>query len=129
MEAFLRAITALSFAVFITGCMSVAYKKGNWAHSGDADWDIDSAVCLQHSENLTEEDLENIVKIKEAAQVSAGIARSTWSTTYDDTMGSSASVVSGLLGVLAGTQTATAEESYKANKFISCLEEKGWKRE
>ena len=123
-------ITALLFVVFMAGCAGGAYQPSNWAHSaGDADWDIDSAVCLQHSENFTEYDRQEIEKLKREAEANAETVLSAASTlSYDDDLDSAASVVSGLFGAIAGGKISTIEETYKEDRFASCLRAKGWRK-
>ena len=126
MKKFSPTITALLFAVFMAGCAGGAYQPSNWAHSdGDADWDIDSAVCLQHSENLTEYDREEIEKLKREAEANAETTLSALSQ-YDDDPDSTVSIVSGLFGAIAGGKISTIEETYKEDRFASCLRAKGW---
>ena len=126
MEKFSPAITVLLFAVFMAGCAGGAYQPSNWAHSdGDTDWDIDSAVCLQHSENLTEYDREEIEKLKREAEANAETTLSALSQ-YDDDPDSTVSIVIGLFGAIAGGKISTIEETYKEDRFASCLRAKGW---
>ena len=129
MKTFLPALTALTLAMLVAGCGG-AYKQGKWAHSGtEADWDIDAAVCLRRSEALSEDDLEEIEEMKERNQDVAnavGEQASLGSSYGADN--SYANYASGLFGAFVGARNANAEEIYKEQKFIECLEEKGWSK-
>lgn len=115
-------ILTLSLTVLLAGCGGV-YKQSDWAHSNtEADWDIDSAVCLQESETLTAEDLAAIEKKKQAFKGSGRAFNS-------PTTGANADIVSALSGLLstpAAAGVATAEETHKQGKFSACINAKDW---
>ncbi len=121
-------------AAQLAGCGCGAYAQGNWGHSNAAaDWDLDAAVCLQRSEALTEEDLDEITRIQRESQEIAEIASvaseaaSKLSSGYDvpalDNVAKGLSVVAGMF---SGAKSSSAEETVKERKFTACLENKGW---
>ncbi len=125
----LAAPAALTLAVVMTGCAGGAYKQGNWAHSGyEADWDIDSAICLRHSETLTADDLEAIEEMKEQNQEVTDSVNEVAeaSSAYGDS--TYANYAAGLFGAFVGARNSNAEEIYKEQKFTACLQEKGWSK-
>lgn len=120
-------MVVLSLFVSLAGCGG-SYVAKNWTHSNtEADWDIDSAVCLTESEKLTEEDLATIARKKRSAeeyndtvQAQVNINKSRGlDTPHDDWL-------SGLSGAISSFSKITAEDTHKTNKFTACMMERGW---
>ncbi len=130
-KTYFRPVTALSLAVMLAGCAGGAYKQGNWANSDvESDWDIDSAVCLQHAENLTQDDLDEINRIKQESEEAAstiGQTASGFGDYYDDS--GISSYLSAAAGIFGGAKSSSAEETVKEQKFSACLEDKGWENQ
>ncbi len=126
-KAYFRPVTALSLAVMLAGCAGGAYKQGNWVNSGvESDWDIDSAVCLQHAENLTQDDLDEINRIKQESKKVASVAGQVASGLGDYDDSGILSYLSATTGMFGGARSSSAEETVKEKKFSACLEDKGW---
>jgi len=98
----------------------------------EADWDVDSAVCLQRSETFTDEDMETIERIKERGRgkkESARVADKASQSAGSD-IGESErlalKLASGAMNFLGALDEQTAEEKVRESKFSACMEEKGW---
>lgn len=124
----------IAAAVSLVACSGGVYRQLHWANTdSEADWDIDSAVCLQHSETLTPQDHERIAEIKDAAAAvadAAGSLSSFYSDVSDSSDDDALSQLVSLIGLvgsgIASMQATTAEDKVKREKFAICLLDKGW---
>ncbi|WP_424947257.1 hypothetical protein [Candidatus Spongiihabitans sp.] len=121
-----QGIAATLLAALLAGCASGAvYQQKNWVHSNaEADWDIDSAVCLQRSEQVTEADQQRIAEIEHNAALVGNTLSNLGDTlaTLDDDYG----YLGAIGGIFSGSKSATAEEQMQQEKFTRCLNEKNW---
>ncbi|WP_423908277.1 hypothetical protein [Candidatus Spongiihabitans sp.] len=123
-----QSITITMLVALLAGCASgAAYQQKGWANSTEhADWDIDSAICLQRSEQLTEEDQQRIVEIKQNAALVGDALSSAGDTlsVIDDDYG----YLGAFGGLFSGSKSATAEEQMQQEKFTKCMNEKNWEK-
>lgn len=121
-------ITMTMLVVLLVGCASgTAYQQKGWANPNeDADWDIDSAVCLQRSEQLTEVDQQRIEEIKQTAALAGNALSSAGDTLsiLNDDYG----YLGAIGGIFSGSKSATAEEQMQQEKFTKCMNEKSWEK-
>lgn len=134
----LALLCAVSIFVCV-GCSAQAYKQISWTHPSGNDWDIDSAICLQHSGTLTAADQAEIKRIeasaksdKQSAQVMADTyqigetMQSLQGVPVDEDLGLAMDVVTGALSFVASAEEQTATEVVKKNKFAACMRNRGW---
>lgn len=124
-----QSITVTMLVAVLAGCATgAAYQQKVWVNSNAyADWDIDSAVCLHHSEQLTEEDQQRIVEIRQDAALVGDTLSSTGDllSIYNDDYG-----YLGVIGrIFSGSKSATAEEQMQQEKFTKCMNEKNWEKD
>jgi len=129
-----RQIIIYGLCLLCAGCgAGTSYQHGSWRHQQqEADWDVDSAVCLQRSETFTDEDMETIERIKERGRgkkESARVADKASQSAGSD-IGESErlalKLASGAMNFLGALDEQTAEEKVRESKFSACMEEKGW---
>jgi len=131
-----RQIIIYGLCLLCAGCAAgTSYQHGSWMHQHqEADWDLDSAICLQRSETLTDEDMETIERIKERGRDKKESAR-----VADKASESAGSVIgeserfalrllSGAMSFGGALDEQTAEEQVRESKCSACMEEKGWKQ-
>jgi len=131
-----RQIIIYGLCLLCAGCAAgTSYQHGSWMHQHqEADWDLDSAICLQRSETLTDEDMETIERIKERGRDKKESAR-----VADKASESAGSVIgeserfalrllSGAMSFGGALDEQTAEEKVRESKFSACIEENGWKQ-
>ncbi len=129
-----RQIIISGLFLLCVGCgAGTSYQPGSWMHQQrEADWDVDSAICLQRSATFVEEDREAIERIKERARDkrdSANVAAKTTQaagSAMGETERIALRLLSGAMSFGGTMDEQTAEEKVRENKFAACMKEKGW---
>lgn len=124
-------LTAIS--IIITACSTTSYKKTGWTNaSKESDWDLDSAICLQKSQQLDDNDLQKIVAIKlEAQQNAASLNQMRFQQLNQDQQSGVTNVINAINTIrtmFATSREVAAEETIKEENFARCLENRSWSK-